>query len=314
MSEEKNQRGRKTKEAQPIEHAEVDEEKIGGAMVAMRDDAKQEQQAIVSDVFSLGRNVGAALMANMMKSFSAAAEIHAFREINESKSFRHLAIRMPDGVLRSAENIDEFCQVVFGRGYKAMNNHKVMLEQLGEETYENANRLGLNRGQLRLLLTLPEDERTAVEDAMKSSDKSEVVSLIQSLANKLDETRTQVEELKAENAADKELLATRAKDLAKLRTQEKRIKPLEPDDVLAELRQEVTSQANDAEAAIIGQLRQGFYALVEHHATNGGDSFAFMGGIVGQLNHQLQMLRDEFDLPLVNADAAPEWVNAAAGN
>lgn len=273
------------------------------ALATMRETAITEQQEQISGVFSLGQNVGAALMANMIKNFSAAAEVRAFEEINKSKAFKHLQIKMPDGVLRPAESIDEFCRVVFGKGYKAMNNHKVMLQQLGEEAYENAGRLNLNRSQLRMLLTLPEDERTAVEEAMRDGGgKDEVVTLIQSLANKLDETREQLEQLKGELTATEEISAEKTQRIERLQREVKLIAAAAPDKVLADLQAESTRIGNDLRGGIVGQLRQALVALHEHGDSHGTRPTVFMGGLVGQLLADLVALRDEFDLPEIDAD------------
>ncbi len=214
-------RGRPKLPTPEVIDAQVNEEalRIGSAALDIvgahvRETAATEQQDIAAGVFDLGQSVGAALMANMVKNFSAAAEVRAFEEVNKSKAFSHLKIRMPDGVLRTAENIDEFCRAIFNRGYKAMNNQKILLERLGEETYESANRLGLNRGQLRLLISLPEEDRAIVEEAMRSDSKPDVLMAIETLASKLDESREALRKERDTRKAEKDKLdATHKADL-----------------------------------------------------------------------------------------------------
>lgn len=171
-----------------------------------RETAAVQQQEAAQGVFGLGQAVGAAMMANMIKSFSATAEVRAFEEVNKSKSFSALALKMPNGEFRPAENIDEFCRVIFGRGYKAMADQKILLERLGEETYESANRLGLNRGQLRLLVSLPEEDRAIVEEAMRSDSKPDVLMAIETLASKLDESRDALRKERDTRKAEKDKL------------------------------------------------------------------------------------------------------------
>lgn len=281
------------------------------ALATMRETAITEQQEQISGVFSLGQNVGAALMANMIKNFSAAAEVRAFEEINKSKAFKHLQIKMPDGVLRPAESIDEFCRVVFGKGYKAMNNHKVMLQQLGEEAYENAGRLNLNRSQLRMLLTLPEDERTAVEEAMRDGGgKDEVVTLIQSLANKLDETREQVEQLKGELTATEEISAEKTAEIERLREERVRIRKQPPDQVRADLAKEIAEHVSAARDKLATTVRSGFFALGLHYVEHGGtDCRHLMAGHVAELQKVLNELREEFNLRDLEGDGRPEWMD-----
>jgi len=302
--------GRKPLAAPNLATADLQAPSLDGALSVMRESAISEQQEQMTGVFSLGQNVGAALMANMMKSFSAAAEVRAFEEINKSKSFRGLPIKHPDGVLRPAENIDEFCRLVFGRGYKAMNDSKVMLQQLGEQAYENASRLSLNRSQLRLLLSLPEDDRTIVEEAMKSDSKAEVVGLIESMANKLDEARAEVEHLKADMRAVEDISAEKSRRVETLLREKARIKAAPPDQVLADLQSEATRMTNDVRGGVVGQLRQALIALHGHAEVHGGSApTVFMAGLVGQLEDDLRALRAEFSLPEVSADEHG-WIGA----
>ncbi|KAI5914602.1 hypothetical protein [Thauera sp. 2A1] len=288
----------------------LDAPHLDGALSVMRESAISDQQEQVSSAFDLGRFVGVAQLARTMSNFSAAAEIRAFEEINKSKAFKNLPIRHADGDFRPAENIDAFCRLVFGRGYKAMSDSKVMLQQLGEEAYENVQRLGLNRAQLRLLLTLPEDERMAVEEAMQAGGKDEVVTLIQSLANKLDETQAKVEELKGELQATEEISAEKTQRIEALQRDVKRIATAPPDRVLAELQAEATRLHNDVRGGIVGQLRQALAALHAHGETHESRPLVFMAGLVGQLEQDLLALRDEFGLPTVDRGELA-WVDEA---
>lgn len=302
-------RGRTPTSPAPVVEPDLDQGRIDNAAEAMRADALALQQETAEGVFDLGRAVGAALMANMVKNFSAAAEVRAFEEINKSKSFKSLAIKMPDGIPRPAENIDEFCRVVFGRGYKAMADQKILLERLGEETYESANRLGLNRGQLRLLVSLPEEDRALVEDAMRSESKPDVIAAIQALASKLDEVHAKVDELKAEEKAKDELLAEKNKTIDRERANAKRVRDMPADEAIDAIRREVVTIANDARGAIVGQLREGLSTLYTHHDKAGGDSVLWAAGVIGQLVKDIAELRDQFGIPDVSAAEVPEWIN-----
>lgn len=250
----------------------------------------------------------AAMMANMIKRISAADEVRAFVEVNKSEYFKRIALPMPDGEFRLAENIDEFCRVVFGRGYKAMADQKILLERLGEETYESANRLGLNRGQLRLLVSMPEEDRALVEDVMRSESKPDVIAVIQALASKPDEVRAKVDELKAEDKAKLALLAAKGSTIDALNTKLLRRDNAPADERLDHLRKEITSIADDARGAIIGLLRQRLHELAEHHNQAGGDSQLWAAGILGQLSKDIVTLRDEMGIPDLAGCEVPEWL------
>lgn len=293
--------------------ATLDQPRLDNALTMARYDAQDEQQAILNDVLALGSDLGIATLARINKNLNAVAEIKAFERINKSRAFKHIRIPGPDGFLRTAENVDEFCRAVFGKGYKAMNNQKEMLDKLGEETYEAATRIGLSRAQLRLLIHLPEDTRAAVDEAMQAGSKAEVDKLIVSLANQLDEARQQAGELKADIAAKEERLAVKNKQVDALEEKLSRSKNLPPDAVALELQAECTRSMNDCLGALRGRFAWSLHQLDTHDREhNPGNSLAFMAGVVGTLQAQLNAIRDSLGIPDVLPALIPEWVTDPA--
>lgn len=286
-----------------------DQQRINTAMVTMHSMAQQDQQDAMAGVFSLGKAVGSVLTAKVLGNFCAVAQIHAFREINESKAFKHLQIQLPDGSCAAAQNIDEFCRYYFGVGYRAMSDHKLMMDRLGEETYENANRLGLNRSQLRLLINLPKETRADVEEAMREGNKAKTETLILSLANQLDEARAKTEELKANITAKEEVLTRRAKQVDALEEKLSRVQKMPPDEVALELQAAVTRMMNDTLGALRGQFAYCLRALDAHDREHGpGKNLAFMAGAVGTVQAELDAIRDDLSIPDVLPSLIPEWV------
>lgn len=123
------------------------------------------------------------------------------------------------------------------------------------------------------------------------------------------ELRAALREARADNQADKELLAEKNQLIDAERAKSKRIQAAPPDQVLAELQAEATRIGNDARGAIIGQLRQALIALNGHGELHGARPTVFMAGLVGQLVTDLVTLRDEFDLPDIDADEHG-WIDA----
>lgn len=295
-------RGRKATEAPEIIEPDLDQGRIDNAVAVMRETAMSDEIEIRAGVYRLGQLVGARQMALAAASFLRAADIQLFEEISKSKGYKHIPLQCPDGNLRPAETIQEFCRLVFRTSYSVLAEHRKALQELGTECYEAATSLGLPRTQLRLLLALPEDERKAVEEAMRDGGKDEVVTLIQSLANKLDEARAEVEELKGELKATEDISSDKTQRIEKLLKEQRRIQAAAPDQVMADLYKEATAIANDARGALVGNLRQAITAVLQHHETHGGDGRVFLGGLVGQLFAELTTLRAEFDLPEVDTD------------
>lgn len=286
------------------------------ALVVMRDHALADEMQIRTDVYRLGQLVGARQMAQTAANFFASADIVLLDEIGKSKAYKHVPIQHPDGQLRPAGDIREFCALVFKKSYRSFAESRQLLKALGEESYELARDLGLPRAQLRLLVNLPEDERAAVEEAMRQADtdggRDEVVTIIQSLANKLDEARAQAEDLKADLQATQEVSAEKSAQIDRLKEERVRVKALPPDQVQAELRQEVSSHVNTALGMLNGLVAQGFGALCDHDALHGQDSLEILAGHVAQLQRAIYALRDDFNLSDYVGDGTPEWMRATA--
>lgn len=283
---------------------------LDGALSVMRETAISEEMSIRAEVYRLGQLVGARQMACAAAQFLRAADIQLFEEISKSKGYKHIPVEHPDGNIRPAENIQDFCRLVFKKSYSVMAESRQALAALGEECYEIATDLGLKRTQLRLLLSLPEDEREAVKAAMQADSKAEVVGLIESMANKLDEARAEVEHLKADMRAVEDISAEKSRRLETLLREKARIKAAPPDQVLADLQSEATRMTNDVRGGVVGQLRQALIALHGHAEVHGGSApTVFMAGLVGQLEDDLRALRAEFALPEVSADEHG-WIDA----
>ena len=119
------------------------------------------------------------------------------------------------------------------------------------------------------------------------------------------EVRTALREAREEKTANDKVLADKNKAMDKLRAQVKRIATIPPDEALADLQREATSNMNDALGAIRGGLRAALIAMNNHGEERGLHS-VFMAGLVGQVVAELATLREEFSLPDVSAASDAE--------
>lgn len=117
--------------------------------------------------------------------------------------------------------------------------------------------------------------------------------------------RDALREKEAEHQAERQVSAKKTERIEKLERQLVNIERQSPDEQLVALKKEATAIAADAEAAILGGLRQALIAMNNHGAERGQHD-VFMAGLVGQVQAQLNALRAEFNLPDVSnaADAA----------
>lgn len=124
------------------------------------------------------------------------------------------------------------------------------------------------------------------------------------------ELRAALRETREEKTAVEKVLSDKNAAMDKLRAQVKRIEKLPPDETLANLQREATSITNDALGAIRGGVRQALIAL--NDATDAPGKAIFMAGLIGQLQADLNGLREEFNLPDVSNAAEQQLASEVA--
>lgn len=295
----KNKPGRPAKNiaVQDTDHT-IDAEKIGGAMVSMRDQAQQDQEELIE----LATGIGALQAFDLIQKFASAAHIKLFKRIRESKQIKSLPIRLRDGSSQKFDSIKEACPALFGRTYQSMLDAEEKFDTFGEEVYEGAARLRLNDSALRATRALPPEKLEVVRVAIgNGGTKAEVLSVIEDLAEKVQQAEAATVEAKAELKASEDVLAAKNKTIDKLQRDLKRIEKLPPDEQLAGLKKEATAIATEAEGFILGGLRQALLAINDHPSDSDfAQHGVFMAGLVGQVQAQLTALRNEFNLPDVS--------------
>jgi hypothetical protein len=162
-----------------------------------------------------------------------------------------------------------------------------------------------NQSKLFEMLVLDDE---AIEELATSGQTGEL-TLDDVATMSVKELRTAVRELKAEHMAGEAVRADLSKKLTNLQTKAKRVQTLPPDDELIELTKEATALSTEAAGMVLGNVRKGLQALVDHAAEHGGDVGVTMAGMVGQIQRELTRLRTEFDLPDVS-NAADEVLAA----
>ncbi len=307
-------------EVHDVEEKNIDKDKLSSAMVAMREQevAQREQEDI--QLAQAAQAVGGALMARLHKSFSHAAEVQMFNQVRDlplsvlrriplpklsdaSDSFAPAPEGGAEKTSDTSENLDEFCRHVFGRSYKTMHEEAQNLHLLGEQAYEVSARLRISKSALRLTRALPPEKLEIVRAAIgNGSTKAEVLSVIEDLAEKVQQAESAISEEKAEHAATRTVLEKKTQRISQLERDLARIEKLPKDEQLSAIKKEATVIANDAEGFMLGNLRQALLKIKSHASTSDNDAEhgVFMAGLVGQVQAKITALRQEFNLPDVS--------------
>ncbi len=269
------------------------------------------KQGLSDDRDLLNQLLGQAQMADAFAQFSRTVRSSKLAFVKENKLYQALKGKMTPNGSELSGTWDEFCGLL-GMSVDKADLDISNLKTFGEEALDSMSRMGIGYRELRQYRRLPEDQKSALIEAAKSGDKDSFLELAEDLiakhAREKEEAQRQIEELKAEEKAKEELLADKNKLLDAERAKVKRIQAAPADERLDQLRKEITSIADDARGAIIGQLRAGLAALQDHHRDAGGDSDLWAAGVVGQLFKDLTIIRDEFGIPDLAGAEVPEWL------
>lgn len=122
------------------------------------------------------------------------------------------------------------------------------------------------------------------------------------------ELRAALREERQERQADQQLLGKKNAKIDQLERDKKRIAKMPADEELQALMAEATGITRDAMGAIRGGVRAALIALKNHP----DDNAVLMAGLVGQIQADLNALREEFDLPDVSNAADAQLASEVA--
>lgn len=272
--------------------------------VAERIEAAQDAALSVTEtnaVFSVGVDVGRLEAMYFVATIATSAMLSIYENVKKSKGWRFLR-NTKNGDGRHFESLEEFCEVKLGRSYRRLRELAANRNLIGQEAFEQAERIGLRQVDYNAIKALPAPDQELVRRAVEeSTSRDEVLDLLQELAARHGQEKQaltrRAEEAQADLAAQKELLSKKNARIDKLERDLSRIRHLPPDEALKKLQQEAAAITADAEGLILGGVRQGLLALSQE----GGNQSVFMAGLLGQLQARLNALREEFNLPDTSA-------------
>ncbi|MBP5951335.1 hypothetical protein [Pseudomonas sp. P42] len=299
----------------------VDLPALNGEMLTANQNAMATMQASHSEERDMvNQLLGQAQMAGAFEEFSRTVRTSKLAFVKENKLYRAIAGRKsPHGAEIITGSWEEFCALL-GRSVDQVDRDIANLRAFGEEALDSMSRMGIGYREMRQYRRLPEDQKTALIEVAKTGDKDAFVDLAEEIiakhAKEKEELIQRLDETNADYEAQAEVMAKKTTELDKTKQElektRKRLQSMPANEVAKELRQEVAAVAYEAEANILGSLREGFTKLEEHAAESGEDHRTFKAGLIRQLEITLATVRSEFHLPEHVDDAsAPSWLKAA---
>ena len=263
--------------------------------------------------------LGQIQMSRAISKFTDVVSLQKLKNIKETKMYR--ALSGQKGFDREGNEIadvgtfDGFCRAL-GTSASKVDEDLKNLDVFGEEALQQLAQIGAGYRDLRKYRRLPEGEQAALIEVAKAGDKDAFLDLAEEIISRHAKEKTELtqrlDEVNADYEAQGEVMAKRSGELdqtkMELEKARKRIQSATPDDVIKDLRSEVTALSFEIESKVMGALREGFTQMAEHASETGQDHREFQADLIRQLETTLATVRSEFHLPASLVNSAPVWM------
>lgn len=326
-----------TKTQEPVTDVVLNPTSVATIEKAQDAVARLDQEA--DEILAAGIDIGRLEALDFVAVTANTAMLAIYENVKKSKAWRF--IRNPqNGRNGQFESLEEFCEVKLGKSYKRLRTLAAQKNLLGQDAYEQAERLGLRDVDYNAIKALPAPDQELVRRAVEEAQsRDEVLDLLQELAARHAKEKKEAEDTRLQLEADNKFLADkRDKEAQRADKAEKalqsgpRTQPLS--ERLATFAADVDKASNAASEALI-QLGQHIQALeqwwLEEAVQLPGydpervtpmppevlavaqklhDSTQSMALAVGHLQHDVRLVfGDEIDLSrthLLQSDAAAQ--------
>lgn len=273
----------------------------------------------MDEVLAAGIDLGRLEAMDFVATVANSAILAIYENVKKSKAWRYL--RNPkSGDGRQFESLEEFCEVKLGKSYKRLRELALNRNLIGQDAFEQAERIGLHQRDYNAIKALPAPDQELVRRAVEEAQsRDEVIELMQELAVRhakeketlgkdLQDARDQAEEL----AASKKVVESTVADLRK---QARHLAQATPDEQAQDLRAKVEEAAKTIEADIRGPLCDGLEQLMAHGEETGHSQRAWVQGQLELVLDRIKTVAGRMGIDLAASDETPAWLNvpAAAG-
>lgn len=270
------------------------------------------------EVLELGVDLGRLEALDFVATIASTAGIAIYQKVKKSKAWKHLR-NLESGDGRRFQSLDEFCRVKLGRSDKRWRELAGNQRLLGEQAFEQAEKLGLRQVDYNAIKALPAPEQELVRRAVEeSTNREEVLDVLQELAARHAKAKEaadkELEDLKAEQQADKQLLDKKNERIGELEQESERLKAknklADPNEEYEELLL-VAAEGTSGELNRVATVwRQVFNALQDHDRKHDTDSRAIIGGYVQRMQQLCLELREQYHLQALDSEGKPAWMTA----
>ena len=292
----------------------------------------QEGKMTLTDIQNVGSEAQKIVLANaeanevlgMIRAFDVVGKfvtvtnLKILHDIKESKKYKGLVKKLPDGKVVTVTNWSEYCQFL-PVSKDTIDQHLMMLKEFGEDFLSRAQDIGMGLRDMRKLRSLPdESDRNLIIEATQQENltRDDVLELMEEMAAKhakeKSDLSSQLVDAKEDLEAARKVSATKQETIDELNhTLEKTRKKLadaDPEKVGEELHATLSAAQTGVRSALT-QIQPVLAQLIEHGQANGVDHAPTMVGCLNQIIRDCEYLRETYGLPReAPTDATPAWL------
>ena len=269
-----------------------------------------------SSSLEVGKIVGRIESALFQTSVSEKIIAESFIQLREGKKYKDLEFLDAQGNRTRVSDLEEACELLFGKSYKTCSRIAQKYESLGPELFESAERLGLRRKDYQALQALPSDDQALIKTTIaEATDRDSVTDLIGELTERHAKKLAEKDRVIADLGQKVELKERRIQVLGEERDglKEKLIGMTLTEDatrkVALEKRARALGALRDASLAMLGYVSRFDQAVANVMALDDATAAAEAGDTLRATYQRLADLANAHGMPVDFAEVVmPPWL------
>ena len=150
------------------------------SIVAAQNSAITPTQA--DEVLAAGIDIGRLEAMDFVATIATSAMLAVFENVKKSKAWKHLRNHQ-SGDGRHFDSLEEFCDVKFGKSYRRLRELSANRNLIGQEAFEQAERIGLRQVDYNAIKALPAPKQELIKEALaEGATKEDLQRALRELA------------------------------------------------------------------------------------------------------------------------------------
>ncbi|BEV09338.1 hypothetical protein [Methylophilus sp. DW102] len=204
---------KKLKATKPVE-IDINKPALSEACLpAITADVEVETERATFEATALvNQRIGRKAVIDAVTKLLTVTDLIDLQRIKESKSYKGAQV-VVEGKLVTVTTWSDFCALVEDKSRESVDLEMANLDALGQPTFEALRKIGIGPSTMRSIRQLPDDDKALIEQVASTSNKDEVIDLIDGLVAKHQKQKAELNEKVAALEADLTQAGKRANNM-----------------------------------------------------------------------------------------------------